>query len=179
MALHIPGHVWHVLSLPSLLVGNPGKTNKLFYLLLCQGKQTYLQLIRDQAKLGSFFWSFNIALVKTILLVPQVPCPELGSMQAGNSWDIWARLCARSPKSNYLTPEYLLELLSYLDSLWNEKWPYCLFRFLFYFFCYSCGLSAFWYFKKKAVWSPILKKFVCLFLNLTLLKKCSITFLVL
>lgn len=117
MALHIPGHVWHVLSLPSLLVGNPGKTNKLFYLLLCQGKQTYLQLIRDQAKLGSFFWSFNIALVKTILLVPQVPCPELGSMQAGNSWDIWARLCARSPKSNYLTPEYLLELLSYLDSL--------------------------------------------------------------
>lgn len=134
MALHIPGHVWHVLSLPSLLVGNPGKTNKLIYLLLCQGKQTYLQLIRDQAKLGSFFWSFNIALVKTILLVPQVPCPELGSMQAGNSWDIWARLCARSPKSNYLTPEYLLELLSYLDSLWNEKWPYCLFRFLFYFF---------------------------------------------
>ena len=52
VAQHILGSAWHVLSLLSFLVGRPGETNNFFYLLHCQGKQIYIQLVRGQIKLG-------------------------------------------------------------------------------------------------------------------------------
>jgi len=86
--------------------------NKFFYLLPCQDKQTYyMELIRDRMKLGRFCYNCGRALVRArILLVPQVPGPALGSVQAGNAWNACTRLCTRSPKTMLLTPKYLVSV---------------------------------------------------------------------